>query len=269
LPLPARGRLQLMANLSPFGYGPIVALERQHRVLLPQLDARGGGLAPTFARTQNGIALSQGEFIAASRDHPIVFAPLSDGTAAPMAVVGLSVNENLMLDAEGYWRADSYVPAFLRRFPFCLSVLEIDGVRQEDKVVCVDESYLDAGGIALFTPDGTPSPRWNAIFTLLEDYERDQIATAKMCEVLTKFELLEAMTVRVLDGARVSSALTGMLRVSEEKLKQLKPAQLKALTEKGLMACIYAHLFSLNNFERLSALAKAKVAVAKKSRRGQ
>jgi hypothetical protein len=42
-----------------------------------------------------------------------------------------------------------------------------------------------------------------------------------------------------------------MYRVSEAKLRDLKPASLKALVAKGFMGLIYAHLHSLENFRRL------------------
>jgi hypothetical protein len=45
--------------------------------------------------------------------------------------------------------------------------------------------------------------------------------------------------------------LTGMQRVGEGKLENLNAAQLKNLVRTGVMARLYLHLLSLDNFSRL------------------
>ena len=45
--------------------------------------------------------------------------------------------------------------------------------------------------------------------------------------------------------------LTGMHRVAEKNLENLNAAQLKNLMRKGILARIYMHLLSLENFGRL------------------
>ena len=48
-----------------------------------------------------------------------------------------------------------------------------------------------------------------------------------------------------------ATQVTGMHRVAEKKLEGLNAAQLKNLIRKGVMARIYLHLVSLQNFARL------------------
>ena len=45
--------------------------------------------------------------------------------------------------------------------------------------------------------------------------------------------------------------MTGMYRVSEQKLAERAPDDLKSLLQKGILARVYAHLISLANFGRL------------------
>ena len=45
--------------------------------------------------------------------------------------------------------------------------------------------------------------------------------------------------------------MTGMFRVAEKNLENLNAAQLKNLMRKGIMARVYMHLMSLENFGRL------------------
>jgi hypothetical protein len=61
------------------------------------------------------------EFAIAARDLLIVFAGNDAKDAGPVALLGLRQNENLYVDAEGQWAANTYVPAFVRRYPFVLA----------------------------------------------------------------------------------------------------------------------------------------------------
>ena len=80
-----------MQITAPFGYGEIVPLEKNHKVLLPNVGAGGGNAAPEFCRKLNAMAISFSEFFIASRDYPIVFSTADEGKSyAPLVVLGLS-----------------------------------------------------------------------------------------------------------------------------------------------------------------------------------
>src|SRR5690606_12996331 len=69
-----------------------------------------------FAARANSVPLVSGEFATACRHFPIVF---TDGQQpAPVAVLGLRGQENLFVDGDGQWRANTYIPAYIRRYPF-------------------------------------------------------------------------------------------------------------------------------------------------------
>ena len=55
-------------------------------------------------------------------------------------------------------------------------------------------------------------------------------------------------------------AMTGMHRVAEAKIEHLNASQLKNLVKKGILARVYAHLLSLENFARLLDRKAAKAA---------
>jgi len=227
-----------MSINAPFGYDEIVALDKTHRVLMPS-----GGTTPSFCRTINALALSVGEFVAAARDYPIVFATADAGKSfAPVILLGLEAGVNLFLDESGEWDRNAYFPAYVRRFPFCLS---------KERVVCIVSSYVDAAGMPLYDTRGNPTPRWQAAQSLLAGFEDDLERTAQMCAALAKLELLEPFSVQVKDAPQIQ--LAGMVRVAEARLRALVPARVKALVDKGFMGLIYAHLHSLENFSRLVA----------------
>ena len=226
-----------MSISAPFGYDEIVPLDKAHRVLMPS------GTTPSFCRSINALALSLGEFVAAARDYPIVFATGDAGKSfAPVIVLGLEARTNLFLDESGEWDRNAYFPAYVRRFPFCLS---------KERIVCIVRSYVDASGMPLYDGRGNPTPRWQAAQALLAGFEDDLERTAQLCAALAKLELLESFSVQVKDAPQIQ--LAGMVRVAEPKLRALAPARVKALVDKGFMGLIYAHLHSLENFSRLVA----------------
>ena len=266
-----------MQITAPFGYGDIVPLEKTHKVLLPSIGAvtgsGSGGTAasavPSFCRNLNAMAISFSEFIVASRDYPVVFSTNDNGqTYAPLAVLGLGNEQNLFVNAEGEWAADTYLPAFVRRYPFCISKVYVDGQPQSDKVVCIDKAYIDAAGIALFDKAGKPAPQWVEREKLLSEYEADLDLTAQMCAIFTKLELFSPFTMQVNEGGQQALELQGMRRIDEAKFLALKAANHKALIKKGLMGHIYAHFFSLANFARLYDRAVRQAPVKKTVRRG-
>jgi len=237
-----------MKMTAPYGYGEIVPLRKEHRVRL-----RAGG-APAFCRRLNAIALSAAEFVPAGRDYPIVFMTLDHGASfAPAAVTGLDADSNLFVDAAGDWDRGAYLPAFVRRHPFCLSKLYVDGEPQGERVVCVAADCVDASGEALFSADGQPTAPWREAERLLAEFEADLDRTAAACATLARMQLLEPFTMQVLAADATQVRLGGMYRVTEARLRDQKPAALKMLLERGLMGLAYAHLHSLENFSRLAA----------------
>lgn len=247
----------------PFGYGAVVPLEKTHRVLLA-----APGSIPEFCRSINALALSIAEFTTAARDYPIVFASADAGkTYSPVVVLGLADAQNLFVDASGAWDAAAYLPAFVRRYPFCIAELGPRNGERSEKLVCVDSSCLDRRGAALFDAAGDPSPQWEAAQRLLQEYQHDLEATARMCAVFGDLDLLSPFTFQVMQGEAPGLRLQGMYRIDEQKLKALEPEKHKALVTEGLMGKIYAHIHSLENFARLYQRAVARARAPVKTKR--
>jgi hypothetical protein len=219
------------------------------------------GNTPHFCRSLNALAICAAEFVAAGRDYPIVFASLDEGLSfAPVVVLGLEAGRNLFVGADGEWDRQCYLPAFVRRYPFCISKLYVDGEARGERVVCVVKSYLDPSGVALFDAGGGATERWRQVEALLAGFENELDQTAQMSAALAKLGLLEPFSLQVLgDGAPPAPSavrMQGMFRVSEKKLNELRPANHKALVSRGFMGRIYAHLHSLENFGRLHQRAR-------------
>jgi hypothetical protein len=230
----------------PYGYDEIVPLQKDHKVLIRP------GTTPGFCRSINALAVSYAEVVAASRDYPIVFASGDGGsTFAPVAVLGLAQRQNLFLNAQGDWDPATYVPAFVRRYPFCVSKVYVDGVPRGERMVCVARAHLRPNGTALFDDADAPTAQWSSIEQLLSEYETDLDLTAQMCATFAKLGLFAPFQFQVLEANVPSLTLEGMYRIDETKLLALKPLSMKALVTRGLMGRIYAHFHSLENFARL------------------
>jgi hypothetical protein len=170
-------------------------------------------------------------------------------------VLGVTPGENLFL-RDGQWEGSAYLPAYLRRYPFCMSRITLDAIEQADRMICVEKAFVSDDGERLFDDGGGPLPRWQPIEKLLREYEADIEQARSMCAILADYSLLEPVT---LQASLKSGAMSfgGMYRVAEKRLEFLNAAQHKNLIRKGIMGRIYAHLLSLENFARLIARKEA------------
>jgi hypothetical protein len=245
----------------PFGYDEVVPLQRNDRVLLPH------GSTPGFCRSINALAVSFSEFVVAGRDYPIVFASGDGGaTFAPVIVLGLAEGQNLFVDAAGEWDGAAYLPAFVRRYPFCITKVYADGKPQSERLVCIARSYLDAQGLSLFDATGAATPQWAQMEQLLSEYERDLDLTAQMCSIIARLGLFSPFRFQVVQGDTPAITMEGMYRIDEQKFQDLKPTSHKALVTKGIMGRIYAHLHSLERFSALYQRTLARAAEDQKAR---
>lgn len=231
----------------PYGFQEVVALTKAHRVLLP----KGTALPMTF-RNMNPMPVSFTEFPIASRDYPLVFISGDQGkTVTPMLVTGLAAQQNLFVMWDNTWDRRAYLPAYVRRYPFCMTRVMIDGTEAPERVACVEKRAINDKGEKLFDDKGSPTAEWEARQKLLFEYEADLARTEEMCRLLTQHQLLEPFTMQATPDQGEPIQLTGMFRVSEEKIALLDAAVLKDLTLKGVLGRIYAHLISLDNFQRV------------------
>ena len=248
----------------PFGYQEVVPFLKTQKVRLLKAGEVAG-----FVQLGNAIPISHTEFQLVGRDYPIVFTSGDGGkTFAAVAVLGISAGENLFYSERG-WERNIYVPAYARRYPFCMAKVTLDKVEQKNRLICVEKAAIDAdGGEAMFDAAGKPSERWASLERLLTEYEADLERSREMCALLGDYGLLEPFTMQATlnkDKGGGAMQLTGMHRVAEKNLENLNAAQLKNLMRKGVLARIYMHLLSLENFARLL---ERKAAVAKRPTNG-
>ena len=206
-----------------------------------------------FAQKVHSVPLTGVEFPAAARDLPILFAGTSVDDAGPMALLGLRQDENLFVDADGRWLPNTYIPAFIRRYPFVLAEKPA-GEPGDDFTVFLDEGYQgfsDSEGERLFKDDGTDSQTLTNAVSFLGEFQQHVGRTRWFMEQLRKHQLLEPRNIR-LQKEGVSVNLSGLFTVNEDKLRQLDEKTAHEFLREGVFGWVYAHLLSLPNLDRLT-----------------
>lgn len=221
-----------------------VALDRtQH------LRARLKPGAPNYQRTagMNAMFVTMVEFVDVAREYPIVFIEAGEGPdgkrdVAPMAVLGLAQGENLILKPDGGWDA-RYMPALLRGYPFGLARTDA-----ENFIVVVDgkaDALSDSEGERLFDDSGAPTPMLEERRQFLERLEQEAQRTRLLGRSLLELDLLQSkrFDATLPDGRTIT--VDGFLALDEAKFEALPEATVAQLHKSGVLACIYAHQFSL------------------------
>lgn len=210
-----------------------------------------------FSRQINSVPLMAVEFPQAAADYAIVFAGV-DQEYLPAVILGVRGDENLFIDRNGAWAA-SYVPAFVRRYPFVFS-------QSGDRfVLCVDEAFRgfnqEGRGQRLFDEAGKPSEYVDRILKFLQEYQAQFLRTQYFCSRLRQLDLLEPMQAQVTTDAGRKLSLSGFMAINRTKLKELSAETLAELVKTDELELIYLHLHSLRNIDRLrERLAQAEAA---------
>ncbi len=242
------------APVNPLFYRQIVPVSAEfHRDLF--LDpAAGFG----FASETNSVYVLAGEFAAAAREYPIVFADGGERRAVPVVMLGLRPRQNLYLAADGRWQAD-YLPAYVRRYPFVLAnAATATGAGAEARyTVCLDSAWpgfnREARGERLLAADGSPGPLMERTLSFLQEFQAQWLLTEAFCERIQALGLLQPMTANVRTAAGEEFSLSGFSCVQRDAVRALDAATLKELVANDYLQAIHLHLWSLDNQQRLLA----------------
>ncbi|MBD3732455.1 MAG: SapC family protein [Sphingopyxis sp.] len=205
-----------------------------------------------FLVGQHAIPLTSDEFVSASRYFPIVFS--SGENPVPLALMGLNEGVNIFVDDHGKLINPVYVPAYVRRYPFMLARLNPDS---EDLSLCFDPTSPAIGkfeeGDALFA-DGQPTEPVNSVLEFCRTFEEAGQRTSMFVEELKKADLLMDGEVAIQpEGNDKPFIYRGFQMVDENKLRELRGDVLRKMMQNGILALIFAHLFSLQLMREIFA----------------
>ena len=218
-------------------------------------------LAEKLKRIRAGLGLSQTEMVkklnytkgplvaaeisSAQKHFPVVFS--GKERPLPLAIVGLNNDGNLFLNAEGQWEALCYIPSYLRRHPFALA----EGA--DDKFALVIDRASNAVSDDPDFPffEGTElSEKTQSMVNFCGQYESERKRTDAFMQKLNELDLLSLQEVSTKTD-NSDTPLANYYGVDVEKFSKLAPEQLAELHSQGYMTFIFAHLFSMENRNRL------------------
>jgi len=236
-----------MQLIAPPGYGAVAPFDKEkHAGLGFSFDSHY-----TFASRLNAIYITSAEFVQSSRDYPIVFSYNEEQHSyIPMIVTSLNSGDNQFVSKSGQWASNTYIPAYIRRYPFCIVEIPDDNGTTKP-LVCVDEPALNSDAQPFFNKDSNPTEAWTRVETFMNEYETARQLTSAFTNILAEHNLFEVFEAQAFDESGKRYHMTDMYRINEKKLQCLTGGVLSEFVEKKYMYFIYAHLISLDNFQHL------------------
>lgn len=204
-----------------------------------------------FTKSVNAVPVNLIEMPQICHFYPIAFSP--DGNATPVAIMGLRDNENLFINKDGTWQTATYIPAYIRRYPFIFS--EIPG--KEQLTLCVDDDskVIDKkGDQKFFNADGKPTDLSQNALEFCKSYHAAAQQTLEFSKALVASGLLvdREAQINVTGNKRIN--FSGFRIIDEKKFAELDEKTFLEWRKKGWLPFIYAHLFSGAQWQRLTYL---------------
>jgi hypothetical protein len=208
------------------------------------------------AMKTNSVPLTAPEFVLAARTYPIIFV---GDMLIPTAALGIRADENLFVADTGEWDVMTYIPAYVRRFPFILLGKPTDERLQLGVEETASSDKDDAR--ALFDGDKETQTVRDAL-NMCEQFHGAYRFTVDFSKALKDSGLIEEreLDVNMANGQRTT--LGSFQAVNEEKFKALPDATVLEWRKKGFLHAVYFHLQSLNNWDSLLAKANQRFAAS-------
>jgi hypothetical protein len=228
------------SNALPIFYG---GLEPLSSTAHADYRSRPSDVAP-FLINNHAVPITIDEFVSVQRTCPVVFS-LGENPV-PLALMGLNEGVNVFVDDEGRLIGETYVPAYVRRYPYMLARLSPDA---QELSLCFDPTSGLVGafdeGEPLFE-DGKPSETTNSILKFCEEFELSAQRTQAFMKELKESGLLMEGEVSIQPaGAEQPFVYRGFQMINEEKLRELRGDELRRMNQNGMLPLILAHLFSM------------------------
>jgi hypothetical protein len=232
-------------TLPPF-YHRVVGVNPAHHGDLRLDREMGFG----FAATAQSVPLGLAEIEAAAQHFPVLFT--TGPNPAPVALLGLREGQNLFVGPDGSWRAGSYVPAYVRSFPFIFvedAASRTVFVGMEADAACIRRDR----GLRLFE-DGRPSPALNEAIAFCNAYRESVAAAGVFGRALDAAGLLAEEEAAINFASGDVARIRGFKLLKPERLAELDDATFLEWRRMGWIAAIYAHLYSAGRWARLIEL---------------
>lgn len=232
----AAAKTETPSNTMPLFYSKPVLLDATTHADSGLASNQGFG----FAAKVSAIPLNMIEFPQAAHSYPIAFA--RDAMATPVVIVGVREDDNLFVNAKGEWAENTYVPSYVRRYPFILSETP-DG---QQLSLCIDDvpSVWSKSGEKFFDDKKQATQMAKNAMEFCRSYHMAARQTQAFGQALLDAGILVDRTAELTlaNGQRVS--FSGFRIVDEKKFNELPEKTFMEWRAKGYLAGVYAHLFA-------------------------
>lgn len=204
-----------------------------------------------FTNESNAVPVNLIELPQVAHFYPIAFS--NDGMATPVAILGVRNDENLFVNKKGEWVKDTYVPSYIRRYPFILTEVN-DG---QSLSLCIDKTdgvTAENGNNPLFDGEANPTELAKNAMEFCKSYHAASLQTQEFSKALAASNLLVERTAElsVKGGQKIS--FSGFCIIDEEKFNKMDDATFAEWRQKGWIGAIYAHLFSGFHWNSITSL---------------
>ncbi len=202
-----------------------------------------------FVKNVKAIPIVAAEFSSVQKHYPIVFSNLENPAA--LAIVGLKEDRNLFVSEDGQWDPHSYVPSYLRRYPYALATGEndqaavvidtgADGVTTES-----DFPFFDGQAVTKETQD---------MIDFCQQFALEATKTQTLCRRIRDLGLLTPQTAtQNADDGSEPITIANYVSIDPQKLTELSAEEIQTLLKDGVLASIFSQAFSMENWTRLIA----------------
>lgn len=213
-----------------------------------------------FTKNINAVPINMIEMPQICHFYPIGFSP--DAAATPVAIVGLRDNENLYLNTKNQWEKDTYIPAYIRRYPFIFSEMP----ESDQLSLCIDlnkDIVESKGEQPFFDKDSKPTQLSQNALEFCKSYHAAAQQTVAFGQEIAKSGILveRQAEINIGNGKRINFA--GFRIIDEKKFAELDDKIILDWRKKGYLPFIYAHLFSGAQWQKLTRLLNKRMEKAK------
>jgi len=202
----------------------------------------------TQAKKLTSCPITANEYYESCKHYPILFAKDSTGMWFSLALLGLE-KENTFIEADGEWRKNCHIPAFVGRYPFLFIedndrlILTLDATQKIEK--------SKAGKNYFFENDNRHSEFLKKLVNSLNHAQKFTKMTQEFIKTLDNLGILEESGIngKTAEGNDVS--VGGFFIVKEDKLMALTQKEQAKLCKKGYTQLITAHMISISNIQKL------------------
>ena len=239
-------KTQETSQLPLFYKKPIPLDAKKHTNLSLKKDFGFG-----FTNNINAVPVNMIEMPQISHYYPIAFSP--DDNATPVAILGLRDNENLFLNNENNWNANSYIPAYVRRYPFIFSELP----DSDQLTLCIDDTPAaieKSKDQPFFDEEGKPSDLSKNALEFCKSYHAASGQTLEFSKAIAKSDLLIEREAQINIAGNRRINFSGFKIIDEKKFAELDDKTFLEWRAKGWLPFIYAHLFSGAQWQNLTRI---------------